>query len=941
MLNREVDVTIPEWEVPVHLRIEQLKNKMWKVAASLTTPSDHTYYPNELVEYEVVTALDLERPSLRLFQELRVSAESLPCLTCKKRCLAKFHEPRGDDPKANRDRAQRAIRSLLHCGLNHLLFEIYVDSGGLELLLFCEKETHCQQVNLLEELGKKDGLMWLYATMWTADDAERHRFAGALSRDLGAEVDYAIMQNSAFETHLERLLKAFNSDARNQVQRLGDASMALDGFCAALENSVPQGESLVEPLDQGVTAADVCAQILVLAGKAEGLHGRYCSELESLCNALQARRSSNLRADLETIEDRYRQRGVVPRVYLDTLRGLVDKLELGKDVPKQFQNGLDSLTRKLEVGWRDARALSVPLERVLRRLRDLAGRVADEPGWRETFHDDLDEIVRFLHAVPRSCLESLRSQKMKVSAARNAAAEINIMVHTRAVTPRAPLPPPLMDDLGRLAGALEDLAMAFKAEDHLPPLCRSGLEVSARRVRALSEMLREVPEDATPEMLCAAVRPALQLHGYEVPEKVLTSALSLFCRGKRLPMVLSEEYSAGRRTSATLFLELFLMALVLSSPQPKPGFEDPATREWTLSRARTVVRAAAVVTCARKNASNRVKRKVCHVCRPREVLVPEEDRPLVDELLRLVAPSGPYRKHSARLIKTLQRMAWSRECLLDKDDVPLPQWLRNQVEDRGLSRVETEQTIKLLCRAAGELDGRPCPLSAEPMSASVLEAAEQLEPELRDHRTRSAARLEACMSVCPAEAGCKVAQFANIQYSVLDSELLSVIRQFFILPEDLMFYFWRLAADTANTPHGSRFIGHCLEKLKASSMITGDQEEVFTLQLLSRAPDDYDAVVFLDVEQALPGFKEILSGPVRPGAAEPWTSLSRGECWKFLMMDDSGPKIPGNAMNSLPEVRLYSQYKKVTIQDAERNRRDSEKLHSALVVDLRFEDEDS
>jgi len=227
------------------------------------------------------------------------------------------------------------------------------------------------------------------------------------------------------------------------------------------------------------------------------------------------------------------------------------------------------------------------------------------------------------------------------------------------------------------------------------------------------------------------------------------------------------------------------------------------------------------------------------------------------------------------------------------------------------------------------------------MSASVLEAAEQLEPELRDHRTRSAARLEACMSVCPAEAGCKVAQFANIQYSVLDSELLSVIRQFFILPEDLMFYFWRLAADTANTPHGSRFIGHCLEKLKASSMITGDQEEVFTLQLLSRAPDDYDAVVFLDVEQALPGFKEILSGPVRPGAAEPWTSLSRGECWKFLMMDDSGPKIPGNAMNSLPEVRLYSQYKKVTIQDAERNRRDSEKLHSALVVDLRFEDEDS
>lgn len=392
----------------------------------------------------------------------------------------------------------------------------------------------------------------------------------------------------------------------------------------------------------------------------------------------------------------------------------------------------------------------------------------------------------------------------------------------------------------------------------------------------------------------------------------------------------TRRFFLARKTGATFFLTHYVTARAHQQLMERgsPSAGTPAL-DRALSRAQEIGRRASLEACigfhhSLKEAEDfRRRRWVCRHCVPGQVVLDEDDAASASKLQEDLGQGG--RLSAAKVLqlkRTSLRQTYHRTCMITPGGQPLAGFVRQYFQARGLNPAQVERALTSVCVTHRQEDGAPCELingfhadqdTRQAVTTFVLEllsrrrlhqGSQQLE------RILSCIYAETRNTACSRRTRCKLYIFRDIQYSRLGPSFLHQVRRCFLLPEDLMWYFWfNWAMDPARQPlrTGTRFVGDCKKELDhrlRRGLLGKEHGDTLKAQLFSYFPDELGLVPLWHLREALPGCEQVL-GQRLEGMDSPWNELTRAGCWELLMKHKGGPRVPDKGVTSFEELMQY------------------------------------
>jgi len=390
----------------------------------------------------------------------------------------------------------------------------------------------------------------------------------------------------------------------------------------------------------------------------------------------------------------------------------------------------------------------------------------------------------------------------------------------------------------------------------------------------------------------------------------------------------TRRFFLARKMGATFFLTHYITArahrLLVSGEPPS----EVRTLDSVLGRARQICSCASLEICEAFHApllhAKDFQRRnwVCRHCLPGQAGLGENDVPMVS---RIGEELHDEERHTSaergQLRRTSMRHSHHRVCMTDADGEPLAGFVHSYFLGRGLDRQQVFDALAWICSRRRLKDGAPCQLTRgftpdvdvqRAVAEFVVQVLSRLRRQAGDepvHRILSCIYAEARRTICSKHKKCKVFIFRDIQFSRLGPPLLDRVRRCFLLPEDLLWYFWyRWAKDSSRELRtGTSFVGDCKRELDAllrRGLLGKEHADTLKAQLFSYFPDEFGPVPVWHLRQAMPGLEEVLGQKV-DGMPGPWRELTRAQCWKLLMKHEQGPQVPQKGVTSFDELMRY------------------------------------
>lgn len=423
----------------------------------------------------------------------------------------------------------------------------------------------------------------------------------------------------------------------------------------------------------------------------------------------------------------------------------------------------------------------------------------------------------------------------------------------------------------------------------------------------------------------------------------------------------TRRFFLARKTGATFFLthhvEARAQQMLLDQGAPA---DDLRSLDRALGLAQKIGRRASLETCEAFHASMKKpvdftrRRWVCRHCIPGQVVLGRKEEATARQLASGLRDKGPFSTAELEQVqRTCLRHTHYRTCMTGGDGEPLIGFVRDYLDARGLTPEQVSGALATVCVKRREEDGAPCELSEgfspdedvlRAVSRFVVEVLSRLRLHGDDDQVR---RILSCIFTevrntgCTRLTRCKVYIFRDIQYSRLGRRFLDQVRRCFLLPEDLMWYFWYGWAGDPDRPlrTGTRFVGDCKQQLEERvrrGLLAREHSDTLKAQLFSYFPDEMGLVPLWHLREALPGCEQVL-GQRLPGMDRPWNEQSRARCWELLMDQKDGPRIPTKGVTSFEELMLYQPHEvslealaekgvQLAGEEADRENEDEEKM---------------
>lgn len=928
-------VDVPDWQVRLDFGIQQEQVnhvQCWSVRASLTVPPEHPLCGGEVLDYHVLTTRKMEgldEVRERILSEPMPGPRNLQCHTCHKRCLQKAQTPRGKDREKNRDKARRAFLSLLHCSVNSLLLDIYT-SGGLELFMFCDPSAVFPSIDLHHALSQQGGILALYSSLYANDQARNREFASIFKRDLGAEIDFARLEQRAVTLSIISLLEGFWAE-------LEVVSWSLDGMLQVTEGLLSRARAFARRAGQlhlgiregggsgqGVghqEARDLARELAELPGAYRSIMDRF-PRIPGASDAVPAKLTATLqRLARDMAADQH-----CPRGFAEVLDQLVSSADTGEAPTPLTLSGLRRLSLRIEAGVSVLDDFSARFDALSREVEGLNKPLPPRHRTRAQQRKKIAKKARELEqALEAHALQNVTFADA-MEKARKATATICSGLRSTASTlePGRRIPVTFANRMNRLASTYRALSRLFSSSHSMT--FSSPMAELAIKLDRLAETFSG-KEHVFESLKLEIERLAVDL-GKPV-DQIRQQTLRKFIVKERLPRVLSDIYWTRRKTAARLFWEDLFTAEALGLLEDTHGSpRSLPRRDALLARARRLAQAACVERCQTAHAGS-PRQRVCRTCLPAGVVLSRADGALVPRLLDRLDDPGRFSARARNYFDgAFKRIAWSNVCGNDETGLSLSEQIRIWLEGDGpeeleqpppLTPEEVDQALFLRCQ--GVCAAGTCPMEAPPWpSEAALAASKMLPTVFPDRRLPSAIQLETRNSVCKYSAKCSVEYFYNTWYTKIGPEVLSSVRSSFALPEDLMWYVWyRLApgalpgAETDDLPdpasdgaaRGKHFIGLCIREVQArmrDGKLSEEHGEAFILQLLSSFPEQITLVPMWHAQVAFEDFCAVLKKKPYKGSSA-WDKKTRRQCWDMLLTDPRGPKIPQDGIISFEELR--------------------------------------